>query len=350
MVEKKAAPAKQVMVAKPTAIAEKKPAAKREREKVGIGRLLAMVGGIITLVGALLPWVTVSGRLSSPEMFLGVSTGIFGVLLSQLGFFGIVMMLDGKKTTSMGGMALGATGLVFSVLALVFPGILSVGDTAGISIEIGLGIYVCTVGSIILLVGSILAWIEAGRPRKLPIPPARPAKKGKPVEALVVFATTIAGAVLLLAYPWTYGKADAVGAIYFLYGLIFVPTAYYVFKVEYWTWGTLLMIMILVLLFAVPASTFALLVFADALAVVLFYTQTTFGVGVWKIDRAREEEHKKARDVVRTANPEGFHCPRCKSTDVYICDDGSTYCRSCKTGFVNIHDASAKPISSMHGV
>lgn len=339
MVEKKAAVAKQTAVAK------------QGREKIGIGRLLGMVGGIITLVGALLPWVTLSGgRLSSPQMFLGVSTGFFGVLLSQLGFFGIVMMFDGKKTTSLGGLALGASGFVFSVLILAFLGVLSVGDTSGINIDIGLGIYVCIVGSIMLLVGSILALIEAGKPRKLPIPPAKPAKKGKPVEALVLFAATLAGAVLLLAYPWTYGKADAVGAIYFLYGLILAPTSYYVFKVEYWTWGTLLMVLILTMLFAILASTFVLLAYADALAIILFFTQSTYGVGIWKVDRAREEEQKKARDVVRTANPEGLHCPRCKSSDVYICDDGSTYCRSCKTGFVNIHDTSAKPRSSMQGV
>jgi hypothetical protein len=345
MVEKKAAVAKKTVVVKQIATAE------QAKEKIGIGRIVGLVGGIITLVGALLPWVTLSGgRLSSPQMFLGISTGFFGILLSQLGFFGIIMMFDGKKTTSLGGLALGASGFVLSVLTLAFLGLLSVGDTSGISIEVGLGIYVCIVGSIVLLVGSIIALIEAGRPRKLPIPPAKPAKKGKPIEALVLFSTTWAGVVLLLAYPWTYGNLDAVGAIYILCGLILAPTSYYVFKAEYWTWGTLLMVMILILLFAILASTFALLAFADALAITLFFTQTAYGVGVWKIDQAREEEQKKARDVVRTANPDGFHCPRCKSTDVYICDDDSTYCRGCKTGFVNIHDTSAKPMSSMRGV
>lgn len=345
MVEKKAAVAKKTVVVKQTATS------KQTKEKFGIGRMVGMVGGIIALVGALLPWATLSGgRLSSPQTYLGISTGMFGVLLSQLGFFGIVMMFDGKKSTSMGGLALGATGFVLSILTFTFLGLLSVGDTSGINIEVGLGMYVCIVGSLILLVGSIIALIEAGRPRKLPIPPAKLAKKGKPMEAWVLLAATLAGAVLLLTYPWILGSADAVGAIYFLYGLILAPSAYYVFKVEYWTWGTLLIVLVLILLFAVPASTFALLIYADALAIVLFFTQTTFGVGVWKVDLAREEEQKKAREVVRTANPEGLHCPRCKSTDVYICDDGSTYCRSCKTGFVNIHDSSAKPRSSMHGV
>jgi len=345
MVEKKAAVVKKTVVVKQTATA------KQTKEKIGIGRLVGMVGGIITLVGALLPWMTVSGgRLSSPLMLLGVSSGLLGVLISQLGFFGFVMMLDGKKTTSMGGLALGASGFVLSALGLVLLGDVTVIDTLGLSIEVGPGLYVCVVGSIVLLVGSIIALIEAGRPRKLPIPPAKPAEKGRPIEAWVLFSATLAGVVLLLAYPWTFGNLDAVGAIYILCGLILAPTSYYVFKAEYWTWGTLLMVMILILLFAILASTFALLAFADALAITLFFTQTAYGVGVWKIDQAREEEQKKARDVVRTANPDGFHCPRCKSTDVYICDDGSTYCRGCKTGFVNIHDASAKPMSSMRGV
>lgn len=351
MVEKKVETAKQTAVVKRTVVAKQAVAAKQEKEKIGLGRLLGIAGGIIALVGALLPWVTLSGPgLSSPKMFLGISTGFFGVMVSQLGFFGIMMMLDGKKTTSLGGMVLGASGLVISVLTLAFLGILSVGYTSGMSIDVGLGIYVCIVGSTILLIGSILALIKAGKPRKLPIPPSKAAKKGKPVEALVLFAATLAGTVLLLAYPWTYGNADAVGAIYFLYGLILAPTSYYVFKVEYWTWGTLLMVVILILLFAILASTFVLLAYVDALAIILYLTQATYGVGVWKIDLAREEEHRKAREVVRVANPESLHCPRCKSSDVYICEDGSTYCRSCKTGFVNIHDMSAKPRSSMQGV
>ena len=350
MVEKNAATAKQVAVSKRVLYVEQKPAPKQKGTKIGIGRLLGILGADLTFFGALLPWVTLSGgRYSTPQMYLGVSTGFFGILISQLGFFGIVMMLDGKKSTSLGGLGLGVSALFFSTLAMEFLSILSLGDTTGITIEVGVGMYMCIVGSVILILGSILAMIDARKPRRVSML-AAPAKKGKPVEALVLFAVSLAGVILLLAYPWTYGNPDAVGAIYFLFGLILVPTTYYVYKVEYWSWGTVMVMMILVLLFGILASTFALLAYVDTLAFVLFYTQVTYGVGVWKIEQAREEQQKKVRDVVRTANPEGLHCPRCKSSDVYICDDGSTYCRSCKTGFVNIHDTSAKPRSSMQGV
>jgi MFS family permease len=329
---------------------EKKAAtAKPDREKVGVGRLLGIVGGVLTFVGALLPWVTLPGYgTSPPETYLGVTSGFVGVLVSQLGFFGILMMIDGKKTTSIGGMAMGIFGAILSALPLLAVGFLTaVGDTTGLAVEMNFGIYVCIVGSIILMVGSIMALIGAGKPLEFPIPPAKPAKKGKPIEAMVTFIATLAGAVLLLAYPWTLGNVDALGAVLFLFGLILLPTSYYLFKVEYWSWGTVLIVLILVLLFAIPSSTLVLVGYADALAMILYFTRLTYGVGVWKIDLAREKEQRKAREVVRTANPEGLHCPRCRSTDIYICDDGSSYCRSCNSGFVDIHDVSARPKSSM---
>ena len=333
-------------------MAEKKPeAAKPAFMNRGIGGLLGLVGEILVLLGALLPWATVSGGgRSAPETFLGVTSGLFGILLSQLGFFSIIMMMDGKKTTIIAAIIMGFFSIFLSALSLVFPKELTAfGAESGAVIENSVGLYLCTIGGIVLLLGSIFALIEAGKPGKVPTPMPKAPAKGKPMEAILLFVFTLAAAVLLLVNPWTLGDTDALGAILLVFGLLLIPTSYYVFKVEYWSWGTVLIVLLVVLLFAIPAAHFVAIAFFDALFVVLYVTRLTYGVGLWKIEQAIEEEQRKEREEIRVSNPEGLHCPRCKSNDIYICEDASTFCRSCNVGFVSIEDAAAKPKSSMQG-
>ncbi len=177
--------------------------------------------------------------------------------------------------------------------------------------------------------------------------PAEVKKHGKPMQALVAFAMVLAGAILLLAYPFTIGHTDITGILFFIFGLMLLPLSYYVFKVEYWSWGSVLIVLVLELLLAVPTLQYVIIGYGIPLAIMLFVVRRTYGVGVWKLEQAKEEKERKVREKVRTSNPEGIHCPRCKSNDLYICDDGSTYCRSCRVGFVDIRDLAVKPKSSM---
>ncbi len=194
--------------------------------------------------------------------------------------------------------------------------------------------------------------------------PAKPAEAAKTKEqsdklirSLVTFITVLAGAILLLAYPFTLANGDSIGVLFFLLGLLWLISSYYIFKVEYWSWGSVLMTLVLVFVLvalklvftqgSIPAGILIVMGYGVALAVILFFVRRTYGVGVWKIQQAEEEKKNKEREAVRTANAEGLRCPKCRSTDLYMCEDGSTFCRNCKAGFVDIRNASAKPASSV---
>ncbi|MFX0208878.1 MAG: hypothetical protein ACFFDT_23040, partial [Candidatus Hodarchaeota archaeon] len=170
---------------------------------------------------------------------------------------------------------------------------------------------------------------------------------GKPIQAIIAFITILAGAILLLVYPFTIGTTDAIGVLFFIFGLMFLPLVYYVFKVEYWSWSSVVIVLILVLLLAIPSISFVIIGYAIILIIVLFFIRRTYGVGLWKIQQEKEERERKVREAIRTANKEGYHCPRCGSTDLYVCEDGSTYCRNCKVGFVDIRNLGLLPKSSI---
>jgi len=170
---------------------------------------------------------------------------------------------------------------------------------------------------------------------------------GKPIQAIVVFITVLAGAILLLVYPFTIGTTDAIGVLFFVFGLMFLPLVYYVFKVEYWSWSSVVIVLILVLLLAIPSFSYVIIGYAIILIIVLFLVRRTYGVGLWRIQQAKEDRERKVREAVRTANREGYHCPRCSSRDLYICEDGSTFCKSCKVGFVDIRNLGSMPKSSI---
>src|SRR3989442_5119214 len=58
--------------------------------KVGLGMVLGMVGGLLTLIGAGLPWATVSGgTLTSPLVFTGYGAAFARGLVLVFGAFGL---------------------------------------------------------------------------------------------------------------------------------------------------------------------------------------------------------------------------------------------------------------------
>ncbi len=186
------------------------------------------------------------------------------------------------------------------------------------------------------------------------VPKPKKEKTGKPMQAFLAFIVVLVQAVLLLSYPFTLGQTDAIGVLFFIFGVMMIIFVYYVFKVEYWSWSSVFIVLVLILLLAVPSLilkpsiSFAIIVgYGILLAVVLFIVRKTYGVGVWKMQQLKEKEQKKIRDAKRTANPEKLRCPRCRSDELYIAEDGSTFCNKCKVGYVNIHDVSATPKTSL---
>jgi hypothetical protein len=135
-------------------------------------RLIAigLVGGIIALVGVFAPWMTVSAMgfsagasgwdstsdFSSPYVVLAggilASLGSLGVLAGLKGV-GFLLLLGGIMAT--GGAAWGYSQVTSAVPEAVssFTGL---GIPAGVfGIGVGSGIYVCIVGGVLAIVGSL---------------------------------------------------------------------------------------------------------------------------------------------------------------------------------------------------
>jgi len=140
----------------------------RERgaERVGLGRLLAIVGGVITLVAlTLLPWESYT-PLSCPEC--GGSLNGFGVEpflpaisvlvvgLMWFTFFGIP-----KRVAAVLGLAWGSLALPVAILTFARISADAAASSPPGVYTIEYGVYVAIVGPIVLIIGSALAYIGA---------------------------------------------------------------------------------------------------------------------------------------------------------------------------------------------
>ncbi len=131
--------------------------------KVGLGMVLGIVGGLLTLIGAVLPWATVSGgTLTSPMVFTGYGIGYGGILVLVFGVLGLICVAIPKKVTAILALIWGILALLFAVLSVV--GLAAIAQTvggSGVSVTTEYGVYVSLVFSLVLIVGSALAYREA---------------------------------------------------------------------------------------------------------------------------------------------------------------------------------------------
>src|SRR5256712_3868753 len=98
--------------------------------KVGLGMVLGIVGGLLTLIGAVLPWATVSGgTLTSPLVFTGYGVGFGGVLVLVFGVLGLICVAIPKKVTAILALIWGILALLFALLTVV--GLAALAQSAG---------------------------------------------------------------------------------------------------------------------------------------------------------------------------------------------------------------------------
>ena len=105
-------------------------------------------------------------------------------------------------------------------------------------------------------------------------------------------------------------------------------------KDESWGWGAgvfggvlYLLLGYFIHLFVVPFMGIAVVV------IVLLYLSRGY-YGMVRFDPDAEERKKAELRASRTANPQGIHCPKCGSPQLWISEDGSAFCEACKTGTV----------------
>lgn len=129
----------------------------RRGVETGLGRTLAVAGGSIVLVATFLPWVGYGGSAVSYSVPHGVvANGITGVLVYAFGLVWLTLFAIPKKVAAILGFLWGGLALVLTLMTSVW--IASLGD-----FYIEYGVYVSMLGSIILVVGSAFAYLEANK-------------------------------------------------------------------------------------------------------------------------------------------------------------------------------------------
>ncbi len=146
------------------------------------GQIIGLIGGIIALIGFFLPWVIVSA--TNPDTGQQISVGVPGYLtvmafgFTPLIFSILVIIFAGVIKKPIGGILV----LVFALLGLILTG-LAFGAVeyikamyAGyenISAETGAGLYLTLVGFIIGFVGGIMHFIMAKKEAETSAPTAK---------------------------------------------------------------------------------------------------------------------------------------------------------------------------------
>ena len=139
---------------------------RRRRRKLGrvetsLGKILAAVGGFITLVATALPWATVTySDIPGSYVFLGVAFfGYSSIIVYLFGLAWLTFFALPRKVYAILGLGWGSLALLLALLADagVFPG----GRPGANAAAIGSGVYLSLLGSIMLVVGSAFAYMEA---------------------------------------------------------------------------------------------------------------------------------------------------------------------------------------------
>ena len=152
----------------------------------------------------------------------------------------------------------------------------------------------------------------------------------------------IACAAVLLAVAGTefvsviLTREIVVASLWGIFGFVALVTGYYLFRGRFTAWGTAMIVDVFALLVAI--AVFDLFVIGALVAsfVVLYIFRLPFGVGAWKIES--DKENGKARTLIdgRTQNPTGLRCPKCGANTLWLAEDGSAFCLTCRAGTIEL--------------
>ncbi|HEX9341602.1 MAG TPA: hypothetical protein VF992_10620 [Thermoplasmata archaeon] len=149
--------------------------------KIGIGMILGIVGGLVTAIGSYLPWATVSGgSLTSPVVFMGVGVGWGGVLVLAFGVLGLICVAIPRKATAILALVWGILAFVFALLVIgVQASLAQQYGGSGVVVTTEYGAWVSLAFSVLLILGSAIAYREA---RKAASPPMAPPMSPPPMQ------------------------------------------------------------------------------------------------------------------------------------------------------------------------
>lgn len=143
--------------------------------KMNTGSIVGIVGGLLIIIGVVLPWMSDDIGNSISGLTAGIS--VLGIVLILFGVLGLVMLIPGKRGLAIGSIVFGALALLLYLAMLGLSSILtSMASGLGASVSVGFGLYIGFIGSILLIVGAIVArsQLKSVAPAPPVAPPAPP--------------------------------------------------------------------------------------------------------------------------------------------------------------------------------
>ena len=141
--------------------------------KLGKGAAIGLIGGILAIVGAIMPWWIATASVSAGGFTVSASVpllGIFtlgGLLCLVFGALGLVMALIKNKATSLITVVCGVLALAASLMVGAFLATANVavpGASANASVTPSFGMWIAAIGGIVLIIGGALAFLETNKP------------------------------------------------------------------------------------------------------------------------------------------------------------------------------------------
>jgi len=133
--------------------------------KLSEGGIIGVIGGIITVIGVILPWGT--AYLTFNLQFYDVSgmQATEGVVVLLCAIGGIALISIRKEGTALGSVGLGALALVICTYVIVtilnFPGGYILFGNLDVQESIGIGLILAVIGSFVLMLGGTFAYTDA---------------------------------------------------------------------------------------------------------------------------------------------------------------------------------------------
>jgi len=157
------------------------PAPAAEKPKQWGPVVIGLVGGIIALLGAVIPWTLVQSCAGALGIELCISLpipvplgtlnpllGIAPILALLTALVGIVLLFLHKPMTGMVAGLMGILSMLFGILFIVsFGGIetellnlVGGGGSASIRVGVSFGVYLTIIGGLILGIGGFMQWMK----------------------------------------------------------------------------------------------------------------------------------------------------------------------------------------------
>ena len=127
-----------------------------------------------------------------------------------------------------------------------------------------------------------------------------------------------------------------IASLWGIFGFVALGTGYYLFRGRFTAWGTAMIVDVFALLVGLAVLDLYVIGALVASFIVLYLFRLPFGVGAWKIEA--DKENGKARALIdgRTRNPTGLRCPKCGANTLWLAEDGSAFCLTCRAGTIEL--------------